>query len=84
MHPKEIAGKAVVKMNKKITNEIFLIIQNDRELMHDYLRAVHEFGLDYVNLEIGKAVKEKYSLINAEDREENPTCTLLQSHQKFQ
>ena len=30
MTPAEIAETAIKRMNKKITNEIFLIIQNDR------------------------------------------------------
>jgi len=30
---KEIASEAISRMNKRITNEIFLIIQNDRDLM---------------------------------------------------
>lgn len=84
MNPQEIAEKAIAKMNKKITNEIFLIIQNDRELMYEYLKAVENNGLDVVNQTIGKAVKAKYQLINIDDREDDPSCTLIQSHQKFE
>ena len=84
MSAKTIAEKAVKRMNKKITNEIFLIIQNDRVLMHDYLRAVEKDGLDTVNQTIGKEVKQAYSLVNINDREDNPSCTLIQSHQKFE
>ncbi|BBB48420.1 hypothetical protein [Pelolinea submarina] len=80
----EIANKAIAIMNKRITNEIFLIIQNNRELMHDYLRAVEEHKLDNVNRNIGKAVKNQYHLTNMNDREDNPSCTLIQSHQKFE
>ena len=53
MEPKKIAKKAIERMNKKITNEIFLIIQNDRGLMKDYLRAVEKNNLDFVNQTIG-------------------------------
>ncbi|MBA7667737.1 hypothetical protein ES703_75835 [subsurface metagenome] len=84
MTSKEIAQQAIRKMNKQITNEIFLIIQNDRELMHEYLRAVEESGLDTVNQTIGKEVKSSYQLVNIDDREDNPDCTLIQSHQKFE
>jgi len=66
------------------TNEIFLLIQNDRRLMYEYLRAVEEKGLDTVNQQIGKAVKAQYQLINVNEREDNPSCTLIQSHQKFE
>ena len=83
MKPNAIAQKAIDKMNKRITNEIFMIIQNDRELMHEYLRAVESDGLDTVNQTIGKKVKAAYQLTNINDREDNPSCTLIQSHQKF-
>jgi hypothetical protein len=82
--PAEIAQKAIAKMNKRITNEIFLIIQNDCELMHEYLLAVQDSKLDTVNQQIGKAVKAQYSLVNLDEREDNPSCTLIQSHQKFE
>jgi len=84
MNSSEIAAEAIRRMNKKITNEIFLVIQNDRDLMKEYLRAVESKGLDTVNRTIGKAVKESYGLVNLDDREDNPSCTLIQSHQKFE
>jgi hypothetical protein len=84
MNSSEIAAEAIERMNKKITNEIFLIIQNDRELMKEYLRAVESEGLEVVNRTIGKAVKKSYGLVNVDDREDNPSCTLIQSHQKFE
>ncbi|WP_047449915.1 hypothetical protein [Alistipes sp. ZOR0009] len=80
----QIAEEAIGKLNKRITNEVFLTIQNDRELMHKYLRAVQYYGLDYVNQTIGKVVKESYALVNVNERENNPSCTLIESHQKFE
>lgn len=84
MNPKQIANQAIAKLNKRITNEVFLIIQNDRELMSEYLGAVEADGLDVVNRSIGKEVKSAYQLNNIDDREDNPSCTLIQSHQKFE
>jgi len=84
MNSKQIADAAISIQNKRITNEIFMIIQNDRILMHEYLRAVETEGLDTVNRAIGKMVKTSYNLVNTDDREENPACTLIQSHQKFE
>lgn len=78
-----IAAEAVARLNRRITNEIFLIIQNDRELMQAYLRAVERQGLDSVNQGIGKAVKAAYGLEKSNERENNPSCTLIQSHQIF-
>ena len=84
MEPKDIAQKAIEKLNKQITNEVFLIIQNDKNLMHNYLKAIEKKGLDIVNRAIGMEVKKQYKLVNINDREENPSCTLIQSHQKFE
>ena len=84
MTPREIAQEAIGKMNKQITNKIFMIIQNDRELMYEYLRSVEANGLDSVNQIIGREVKTAYQLTNIDDREDNPSCTLIQSHQKFE
>lgn len=84
MTASDIAEEAIRRMNKRITNEIFLIIQNDRDLMKEYLRAVQDSGLDAVNQTIGKRVKTSYNLVNVNDREDNPSCTLIQSHQKFE
>lgn len=83
MTPQEIAEIAISRMNKKITNEIFKLVQNDNELMYEYLRSVETNGLDKTNQMIGKEVKKAYNLVNT-DREENPSCTLIQSHQKFE
>ena len=84
MKPKEIAEEAIKRMNKKITNEIFLTIQNDRDLMKEYLRSIKDNTLDTVNQIIGKEVKKAYRLVNINDREDDPSCTLIQSHQKFE
>jgi len=83
MTPRELAEEAISRFNKKITNEIFTLIQSDHELMLQYLRIVERDGLDTTNQTIGKVVKAEYGLTNA-DREDNPSCTLIQSHQKFE
>lgn len=84
MTPSKIAETAIASLNRRITNEIFLVIQNDRDLMYHYLRAVENSGLDTVNQQIGKAVKAAYQLDNANERENDPSCTLIQSHQIFE
>ena len=83
MKPIEIAQAAIQQLNKKITNDIFLLIQNDKELMYEYLKAVETQGLDTVNKQIGKEIKSAYNLTNAIQRETSPTSTLIQSHQIF-
>jgi hypothetical protein len=83
MLPAEIAENAIQNINKKITNIVFLEIQNDRSLMQQYLRCVESQGLETTNRQIGKAVKQRYQLTNATERENDPSCTLIQSHQTF-
>ena len=90
MKAEEIAQEAISRLNKRITDEIFLIIQNDRDLMQAYLAAVEDAGKesskqsgkDRVNQSIGRAVKAAYALTDA-DRESEPASTLISSHQKF-
>lgn len=78
----DFATKAISQFNKKITDEIFLLIQNDHKLMKDYLKLVDKYGHHTVNKGIGKAVKAQYKL-NNKDREKKPTSTLISSHQRF-
>ena len=76
--------KRVISLkNRTITDEIFLLIQHDRDLMQNYLRLVENEGLNQVNRQIGKAVKKAYRLNDDEIREDNPHSTLNRSHQIF-
>ena len=84
MKENELGQIAIQKLNKRITNEVFFIILRDRELMYQYLKLIESDGLDMVNRSIGKEVKKAYGLIKIVAREDNPSCTLIQSHQKFE
>ncbi|WP_346859092.1 hypothetical protein [uncultured Draconibacterium sp.] len=77
----DLAEKAIKKIKESITDEVFLIIQNDKQLMHEYLRLVQEKGLNVVNMRIGKGVKSAFSLTNDDYRNDDPKSTLIQSHQ---
>ena len=69
--------------SKEITDQVFLMIQDDRDLMQKYLEAVAESGRDTVNRAIGKAVKARFKLENLPTRETEPISTLIQSHQEY-
>ena len=84
MKAHELGQAAIQKLNKRITNEVFFIILRDRELMYVYLKLVESNGLGTVNRSIGKEIKKAYGLTNIDDREDDPSCTLIQSHQKFE
>jgi hypothetical protein len=79
----QFAESVISQKNKSITDEVFLLIQNDRNLMHEYLRLVESEGLDQVNQQIGVAVKLSYNLTNDNCREDQPVSTLIMSHQCF-
>jgi hypothetical protein len=76
--------KTLSRFSKSITDEVFLLIQNDKELMYEYLKLVETHGLATVNQQIGKAVKRRFDLSSDSQREFSPQSTLIQSHQQFE
>jgi|GEM_PF-5380361 len=81
LKPVEIANKAIEKMNRKLIDEVFLIIQNDRELISNYLYAVEGSKLGEVNSEIARQIGRAYGLKGIKNkRNNNPNCTLIKSH----
>jgi hypothetical protein len=77
-------NNVVAYKNKRITDEVFLLIQNNREFMREYLRLVQNEGLDEVNKRIGKQIKEAYKLTDAPTRNNDPQSTLiLDSFQEY-
>jgi hypothetical protein len=77
------ADKVISQKNKSITDEIFLLIQNNKDLMQEYLRLVEGNSLSSVNTQIGRHVKEAYKLTNAAERNDEPSSTLIKSYQEF-
>ena len=76
--------KTLSRFSESITDEVFLMIQNDRKLMYEYLKLVEAHGLTTVNQQIGKAVKNRFNLSSDAQREFSPQSTLIQSHQRFE
>ena len=81
---KKFADDVLDEFSKEITDQVFLSIQNNRELMHEYLRLISTNTIDTVNQQIGKAVKNRYRLTNSDSRQDAPTSTLIKSHQEFE
>lgn len=76
--------KVMDKFGRHLTDAVFLMIQNDRELMQEYIELLNSnHKPQAINSRIGKAVKEKYSLTN-DERNEHPISTLIKSHQIFE
>ena len=80
----EYSEELLSKFSKEITDQVFLSIQNDRKLMHEYLRLISENGIDSVNQHIGKFVKKRYKLSNSDSRQDDPKSILIKSHQEFE
>lgn len=76
--------KALSRFSKSITDQVFLMIQGDRDLMYQYLKLVEVHGLTTVNQQIGKAVKNRFDLLSDVQREHSPQSTLIQSYQQFE
>ncbi|GAB4284285.1 MAG: hypothetical protein Kow0029_30830 [Candidatus Rifleibacteriota bacterium] len=76
----EVLGRFLAQ----ITDEVFLLIQNDRDLMQKYLKMCDSKGHEVVNRFIGKQVKNRFKLENLPLRNDSPKSTLIQSHQIFE
>lgn len=81
---KQFTDEVLDQFAKSITDRVFLMVQKDKKLMKDYLDLVDEKSLNTVNTELGKAVKNKFSLKNFEPscREDNPESILIQSYEQ--
>jgi hypothetical protein len=85
MEIKELVEEVIACKNKTITDEVFLLIQKNRDFMQKYLQLVHEKGVQTVNQQIGKMVMTKYGLTPDTGRNSDPQSTLIaSSHQEFQ
>ncbi len=72
--------KALKQFTKEITDLFFLYIENDENLMHDYLRVIGREGdLDTTNKKLGEAVKSWFKLENGEVNRE-PMSKLIESY----
>lgn len=79
----EFVNEVLDRFSQEITDQVFLMVQDDRELMQKYLAAVSDKGKDTVNRSMGKAIKTRFALENLPMREAAPVSTLIKSHQEF-
>ncbi len=80
MNLKEFQDKALEQFTREITDTFFSYIEDDPELMHDYLRIIdRESDLDTTNKKLGEAVKNWFRLENGEMNDE-PGSYLIESY----
>ncbi|MEI6823477.1 MAG: hypothetical protein WCL51_16215 [Bacteroidota bacterium] len=69
---------------ENITDKVFLMIQNDRKLMYEYLKIIEENNsIANVNSQIAKEIKKRFSLENKDFKNVEPESFLIQSHEEF-
>lgn len=82
---KQFMDKTLNQFAEDITDRIFLMIQNDKKLMADYLDLLdkHKDNVDLntLNSNIGKYIKEVFNLDNM-DECTKPKSTLIQTFTK--
>lgn len=79
-----IADKAMDKLNRRLTDLVFLTIQNDRGLMPEFMDAVGKFGWETVNQNIGRRVESRYNLErNGKKRNDMPESILAFSYSEL-
>ena len=72
--------KALKQFTKEITDIFFCYIENDRELLGDYLRVIgRDDTLDNTNMKLGAAVKEWFNLKNGLENKA-PNSKLIKSY----
>jgi len=80
----DFKSKVVKMFCNDITDRVFLMIQNDRELMQEYLSIIeHGNSRANINSQIAKEIKKRFQLDNEEMKNKEPKSFLIQSHEKF-
>ncbi len=75
--------KVLEKFTEQITDQVFLMIQNDRSLYTEYCNQCHSQGKENLNRELGNAVKDYYNLKNGDKAKlEEVKSVLITSYTK--
>lgn len=61
LNPDEFANKVINQFCNEITDLVFQYIENDEELMLEYLRVVSDHNLDKTNQTLGFSIKQRFN-----------------------
>jgi len=75
--------KVIQRFSAEITDRVFLMIQNDRELLKEYMDLLGTNPQKTINSSLAKEIKKRYNLENKEFKIENPQSLLIQSYESF-
>lgn len=79
MSADDYAEQVVTNFIRNITDQVFLAIQHDDAAMRDYMTNVNRYGLDTINMAIGKKVKVMLNL-NNNGENANPKSSLIKNY----
>jgi len=82
MRVKNYIDRVLNKFANDITDRVFLMIQNDKELMQEYLGLLASSAKkDGLNSKVGEQIRVKFNLKNA-GRCNDPKSTLIRSYER--
>ena len=84
MEIKEFLDEVIARKNRTLIDDVFLLIQNDRELMKKYLYLVQDNNLQTVNQQIGRRVVTEYNLTSSKEQNDEPKSVLISSYSFLQ
>ena len=71
------------EFTERVTDQVLLFIENDRELLGQYLHTVEGKELDTVNAHIAQAIKRHFGLESKGEKCNTPNSKLIQGYEKF-
>lgn len=78
MEISEFNEVVLLRFSQELTDRVFLMIQEDRDLMQLYLDAVGEHGKQAVNSHLAKAVGERFGATGQDQWLAEPRALLIQ------
>jgi hypothetical protein len=82
MNQKVFVDKVLNQFAIRITDHVFLMIQNDKKLMQRYLNIIARGTKPHtLNCKLGKQIKNKFNLKNT-GRCKQPQSTLIRSYER--
>lgn len=77
----DLAETALSKVIENLTDQVFIAIENDPELLKTYQGLIAENNAKVVNSEIGRHIRTRLGLTNTE-RATAPQSSLIKTYQK--
>jgi hypothetical protein len=73
----------IMRFSQELTDRVFLMIQEDRDLMQLYLDAVGEHGKPAVNSHLAKAARERFGATGEDQCQAEPKSVLIMSYKEL-